>query len=112
MHEIAIVNNLFEIINEVSKREKLNKISKVNFLLGEMQQIVPEIFRFAFETAAENTIAKDAILNIEIVPVKAQCNSCKEEFYVKDFFYCPFCESNNLNLVNGNELIIKSIEGE
>ncbi|MGQ1784936.1 MULTISPECIES: hydrogenase maturation nickel metallochaperone HypA [unclassified Saccharicrinis] len=112
MHEIAIVNNLFEIIIEVSQKEKLSKISKVNFLLGEIQQIVPEIFRFAFESAAENTIAQDAILNIEIVPIKAQCNNCKEIFHVKDFFYCPKCQSNNLNLINGNELTIKSIEGE
>ncbi|TLX75732.1 hydrogenase maturation nickel metallochaperone HypA [Labilibacter sediminis] len=112
MHEIAIVNHLFEIINEVSKKENLSKISQVNFLLGEMQQIVPEIFRFAFESAAENTIAQNAILNIEIVSIKGQCNSCNKICDVKKVFYCSFCGSKDLNIINGNELIIKSIEGE
>ena len=38
-----------------------------------MIQIVPDIFEFAFREAVRNSIASDAELDIEIVPVKMKC---------------------------------------
>ncbi|HKK58798.1 MAG TPA: hydrogenase maturation nickel metallochaperone HypA [Salinivirga sp.] len=113
MHEIAIVENTFKIILEVARREKLSKIRRVNFLIGEMHAIVPGIFHHAFESAALNTIAENAELNLEIEPIKMRCRQCGHEFIIKDSEYkCNECKSYDLDLQSGKELTIKSIEGE
>ncbi len=113
MHEVAIVEDMFRIIMEVAEKEQLSRIDRVHFRVGKMMQVVPELFRFAFDSAKEDTIAKDAELEIEYVPVKMQCRHCAHEFMVEDqSFYCPKCESSDLDLIQGKELLIQSIEGE
>ena len=113
MHETAIVADMFRIIDEVAKKEKLQRIDKVYFSIGQMMQVVPELFRFAFDAAKEDSIAEEATVEIEFLPVKMKCNKCNHEFEVADnIFYCPNCESTNLDLIQGKELLIKSIEGE
>lgn len=113
MHEVAIVENSFKIILEVARSEKLSKIRRVNFLIGEMHGIVPDIFRHAFQMGALGTIVENAELNMEIVPVSMQCKSCEQIFAVKKANYlCPACGSADLEIKNGKELAIKSIEGE
>ena len=71
MHEIAIVENTFKIILEVAQKEKLSRIHRVNFLIGEMHGIVPGIFHHAFESAASDTIAEKAKLHLEIIDRKS-----------------------------------------
>ncbi len=113
MHEVAIVEDMFRIIMEVAEREQLSRIDRVHFRIGKMMQVVPDLFRFAFDSAKEDTIAKDAELEIEYVPVKMQCRGCGHEFLVGDqSFYCPKCESSDLDMIEGKELLIQSIEGE
>ena len=113
MHEIAIVENSFRVIMEVAQNENLTKITRVNFLIGEMHGIVPGIFRHAFESAAEQTLAENAELNLEVVPIQMQCNSCEHIFIIKKTHYkCPACGSAELKIISGKELTIKSIEGE
>jgi hydrogenase nickel incorporation protein HypA/HybF len=113
MHETAIVEDMFRIIGEVARKENLSRIDKVHFSIGEMMQIVPDLFRFAFDAAKENTIAKEAELEIEFLPVKMRCKSCGHEFVVrKQHFSCDACGSFDLDMIQGREMLIKSIEGE
>ena len=113
MHEIAIVSDMFRIINEVSEEQNLKRIDKVYFSVGKMMQIVPDLFRFAFDAAKEGTIAENAGLEIEFLPVRMKCNLCGSEFEIKNnIFKCPECKSVDLELTQGKELFIKSIEGE
>ena len=70
MHEIRIANDLSEIVLEVAGREKLLKVTKIYISFGQMIQIVPDIFNFAFRETVRDTIAMDAVVNIEILPVK------------------------------------------
>lgn len=107
------MEDMFKIIHRVSKENQLNRIDRVYFIIGEMMQVVPDLFRFAFDSAKEGTIAGDADLEIEFLPVKMSCNLCNAEFVVQNnIFKCPECGGVDLDLVQGKELYIKSIEGE
>jgi hydrogenase nickel incorporation protein HypA/HybF len=113
MHELRIAADLSEIVLEVSGREKLSKVTQVNISFGQMIQIVPDIFNAAFEEAVKDTVAGDAIVNIEILPVKMRCKNCTAEFGItENIFRCTGCGSDDLELIQGKELFIKSIEGE
>ena len=113
MHEIRIAKDLSLIVLEVAGREKLSKVTKVNISFGQLIQIVPDIFEFAFSETVKDTIAMDAEVDIEILPVKMRCISCKDEFNVNDNkFSCSKCGSTELDIIQGKELFVKSIEGE
>ncbi|MCF8301740.1 MAG: hydrogenase maturation nickel metallochaperone HypA [Bacteroidales bacterium] len=113
MHELAMVQNMFRIILEVADQNQLQKITRVNFEVGKMQQIVPEYFEFAFEATKENTIASEAQLSLSFIPITLKCKACNHEFTIADgAFICPKCQETDLELISGNELLIKSIEGD
>ena len=113
MHEISIAEDLSAIVLETAKREKLSRVAKVNISFGVLVQIVPDIFTFAFNEAVRNTIAQDAEVNIEIVPVKMICKKCGNNFEItENRFVCNNCSSSDLQIIHGKELFVNSIEGE
>ena len=113
MHELGIIHNLFTIIEEVAEENKLVRINKVKLKLGRLQQIVPEMFTFAFETVAKGTKAEGAVLDIEYVPIKMLCKTCNNEFIVEEHVYiCPECAQTNLTMLEGMEIILESVEGD
>ena len=113
MHEIRIAEDLSAIVLETAKKENLSKITKVNITFGQLIQIVPDIFRFAFDEAVKNSVAKEAELTIEVIPVKMKCINCGNDFQViENRFSCNICNSTDLEIIHGKELFIKSIEGE
>jgi hydrogenase nickel incorporation protein HypA/HybF len=113
MHEIRIAEDLSEIVLEVAARENLSKVTKVHISFGQMIQIVPDIFNFAFREIVRETIATDAEIDIEILPLKMKCKNCNTELLINDnSFSCDICGSAELEITQGKELFIKSIEGE
>lgn len=113
MHEISIAGDLAQIVLKAAGDEHLEKVSRVSICFGALIQIVPDIFEFAFRECVRHTIADEAELSIEIVPVKMQCVTCGKNFKVKEnLFRCSGCGSADLKIVQGKELFIKSMEGE
>jgi hydrogenase nickel incorporation protein HypA/HybF len=113
MHELRIAEDLTSIVIETANGNKLSKVTRVNIIFGQMIQIVPDIFEFAFRENVRDSIAEDAELNVVVLPVKMKCSDCGSEFQIKDnIFACNFCGSTDIGITQGNELFIKSIEGE
>ena len=113
MHELRIAEDLAGIVLEAAQNANLSKVTKVNISFGQMVQIVPDIFNRAFRETVRDTLAGDAEVNIEIVPLMVKCKDCGIESPVADNeFACRKCRSTELDIIHGNELFIKSIEGE
>jgi len=108
-----MISNILDIVRDIAEKENLKTITAVHLRTGKMRQIEPDFMRFAFETVSKGTITENSELVITEVPIKAECNDCNEVFNVKDNnFICEKCSSYNLNIIEGNELIITNIEGE
>lgn len=113
MQEFSIISNVIKVINEVSNDEKFSKVNRVNLRIGKMRQVVPETLQLAFETISKGTKCERAILDIEQVSVKMQCNLCNNIFIVEKFDYiCPECRKADLKLLEGEEIVLQSIEGD
>lgn len=113
MHEIKIAEDLSLIVLETANKEKLRKVTRVNISFGQLVQIVPDIFRFAFSETVKSSVAENAEVNIEIVPVKLKCMVCGDDFNINEnLFACNKCGSTDVGIIQGKELFIKSIEGE
>ena len=113
MHEFSIVSNLFSIIEDLITEHDLKKVSKVTLEIGKMRQVVPVAMKMAFDAISEGTPVEGATLEMNFVPITMECRACNHKFQVEENVYlCPQCQSPQLELVEGQELIIKNIEGE
>lgn len=113
MHELSIVASLFEILNEKAKEQKAKKIISVKLKVGKFAGVVPELLETAFQIYKKDTIAADAQLEIEGVPLILQCKKCKTEVNKDDFvFICPRCDSRDLKTLAGTELLLEKLELE
>jgi len=110
MHELSIVSNLFEILEEKAREQKAKKIIHVKLKVGQLSGVVPEFLESAFDIYKKKTIADEATLEIEKVALKLQCKECKKEFSVEDIiFICPDCGSTRIKTLEGTELLLEKI---
>ncbi|ADG83790.1 hydrogenase maturation nickel metallochaperone HypA [Thermincola potens] len=113
MHEAAIVESIFNVLNAQIKEHRIKKVLKVKLRVGEMTAVENTTLIACFEVYAENTAVQGADLVIERVPLKARCQECKEEFPVLNYsFRCSRCGGTNVQVISGRELYIESIEAE
>jgi len=113
MHETRIAMDLADTVIKVARGEQLGRVSRVNLQFGQMVQIVPDIFRFAFEEATRGTVAENSEIDLEIVPVRLRCNNCLKDYGMDTMvFRCNFCNSTDIAIIQGKEMIIISIEGD
>jgi hydrogenase nickel incorporation protein HypA/HybF len=113
MHELSIVANLFEILEEKAKEQKAKKIVMVKLQVGVLSGVVPEFLETAFDVYKKETIAGKARIEIEEVPLKIQCQECRTEMIKNDFvFICGKCGSRELKTLSGTELLLEKIELE
>ena len=113
MHELSIVANLFEILEEKAKEKKAKKIVLVKLKVGALSGVDPEFLETAFNIYKEDTIAAESKLEIEEVPLKIRCQKCGAEIVKDDFvFICEKCDSRELKTLSGTELLLEKIELE
>jgi len=113
MHELSIVANLFEILEDQAKQKKAKKIITVKLKVGKLSGVVPEFLETAFDVYKKETIAERARLEVEEVPLRVKCRRCGTEITKDDFiFICSACGSRELKTLSGTELLLEKIEME
>lgn len=82
--------------------------------IGAISGVDAEALRFAFEacTAAADSIAAGAQLEIESVPARAHCRECAADFTIESgfIFQCPRCAAFSGDVRSGRELELARLE--
>jgi len=113
MHELSIVASLFEILLEKAQENRAVKIVGVKLRVGKLAGIVPEFLESAFESYKQDTIAAEAKLEIEEVPLKLRCRKCAAEIETEGFvLVCPSCSASDIEILEGMELLLDKIDLE
>jgi hydrogenase nickel incorporation protein HypA/HybF len=113
VHELSIVTNLFDVLEERAREAKALKITGVKLRVGRLSGVVPDLLESAFETFKKGTIAEEARLEIEIVPFAFRCRRCGGESFPEEPPYaCRTCGSGDVELLGGMDIFIEKIEVE
>jgi len=105
MHELHLAEDILRKIREAGEQQGVERITSAKIALGQsrfthMQELL-EIF---------TDISGGIKLEIEVIPLKAACADCNTEFKPdKMRLNCEKCGSGNIQVVAGNELIVKSL---
>ncbi|MEL1133679.1 hydrogenase maturation nickel metallochaperone HypA [Desulfitobacterium sp. THU1] len=113
MHEMAITENVVEIVLKHAELAGAKKVVHVRLKIGEIRDIIHDMMEKCFRYIARGTIADEAELEIIKIPLVVRCVECGKENqdYVGNYadMKCNHCGSNNLELVSGNEFFIEDI---
>jgi hydrogenase nickel incorporation protein HypA/HybF len=111
MHELAIAEAILAIATAHAAGAR--KITMVEVRVGHLRQVVPEALRFNFELVAENTLAAGAELHIEEVAAAGCCKVCGASAVLTNWpLRCPGCGALDIDLTEGEELLVSALEVE
>jgi hydrogenase nickel incorporation protein HypA/HybF len=113
MHELSIAVSLVEEVGRILKYENASRATRVVVAIGALSGIEREPLEACFPLAAEGTPVEDAALAIEELPVEVMCGACHNRTRPQwPLLSCKDCASSNVQIVQGQELIIRSLEVE
>ncbi|MFA5073522.1 MAG: hydrogenase maturation nickel metallochaperone HypA [Nitrospirota bacterium] len=113
MHESSLAINIIDIARDQCRERGCKSVDSVTVRLGKASGVLPESLEFAFNALKEKTIAANATLVFEIIPLGGICQSCKKEFEAQDASFilaCPHCGSTTFEITKGREMEIVSLE--
>jgi hydrogenase nickel incorporation protein HypA/HybF len=113
MHEISVAQSIVEIAAAAARAQNSRGIETIGIRLGEFTTVIREALEFAFEIARRGTLAENARLEIETVPMRVECANCGP---VADplgsvCLLCPNC-GLPVKIVAGEELQVDYIDLE
>jgi hydrogenase nickel incorporation protein HypA/HybF len=113
MHEISIAMSIIDIAEAKAREDNTQSIKVIKIRLGQFTSIARDALEFAFEAARQETLAKNARLEIESVPIVLECVACGLVTQPASgvCLICPQC-GLPLKIVSGEELSVEYIEVE
>jgi len=136
MHEWALAEAVVSAALKVAKKERLRKITQVKIVIGELQQIDVEIFRFALTEVMtpQKEMLEKAEISIQEEKALLKCKNCGHQWLLRDgrselgeeateaihfvpevahvHLRCPQCHSADFEIAGGRGVYIESISGE
>jgi hydrogenase nickel incorporation protein HypA/HybF len=113
MHEVSIAQSILAIADEYARRNDATSITVIGLRVGELSGVVAEALETAFDIAKQGTLAEQARLEIENLPLIAFCQHCQQEFKVSNPYAiarCPTCTALSHDLRQGQELDVSYLE--
>jgi len=113
IHEAAIARNIVRIVEEAARSNHLSCVSKIVLEIGQFSGVEVGALDFAFSVFKEGSILETAEFEYLRPPLMLFCKHCETE-YLGDWedLECPACLRTDFNIIQGQELKIKSIAGD
>lgn len=112
MHEMALAEGIVDIALDYARREGARRIAEVHLILGELAGVETGALTLAFTSLVRDTIAADAHLTWERVPLTGRCHDCGRERQIRpQDVLCPDC-GGGMALIRGREMRVDYIEME
>ncbi len=110
MHEAALAESILSIALDTAKKHGAKKILEIGLKIGDMAGVEVESLNLSFDVFKKDTIAENATLKINRIPIEAVCNKCGKSFAVERYnFFCPECDGI-LILKSGRELLVDFVD--
>lgn len=113
MHELAVTENILDIVLKYANDASASKIKKVYLVIGDLASIVDDSVQFYWDIIAKDTIAEGAELCFNRIQTVFCCNDCGTEYQAEEYsIMCPRCDSTNIRIISGEEFYLEAIDVE
>lgn len=111
MHEMGILAQMIDIVEENCKKNNVKKIEAISVEVGELSGVLPIFLEEYWPLVIEgNQLFEDSKLNIRTIPGQALCKECNAVYNVMKFEgRCPRCKSRDKKILGGQDFMLKDI---
>lgn len=110
MHEAGIISSLVKKIERITREEGVTEVETVVLEVGELSGVIPSYMEKCWPAATYKTFMEGTELRMETVPGIVKCRDCGELFNAMEMdMKCPECGSVDLEMMSGNDLMVKEI---
>jgi hydrogenase nickel incorporation protein HypA/HybF len=114
LHELPVTEKILDIVLAHAERNAVRQVVAIHLRVGALSDLEDEWIQHYFNYLARETVAAEAKLVIERVPVVMRCNRCAHTFEidVKELttVTCPQCKASDYTLISGRDYHIKHME--
>lgn len=113
MHEMSLVENIRQIIEEAAAEQNFSRVKTVWLELGELSCAEPEAMRFCFDVVMQDSIAQHAQLEIVRTPGSGWCANCSCTVNISTLHEpCPACGQYGIRVTGGDAMRVRELEVE
>jgi hydrogenase nickel incorporation protein HypA/HybF len=114
MHELSIVASVVDSVTETLASYPGAQVLEVRLKVGAMASVVVDSLEFCWGIATEDTPLEKTKLVVRTVPVVIYCTTCGRDVELEGVqsLRCPVCGEITMDIRQGRELEIESIEIE
>ena len=110
MHELGLISAMVKSIEVIVQEQGLHEVKKIVLEVGELSGVVPRYMEACYPAAVYKTFMENTVLELETIPGIVRCRRCGREFNAAAWdFSCPDCHSLDMEILSGNEVLIKEI---
>lgn len=111
MHELSICQALVNQVEAIAAEHQASKVISITVHIGVLSGVVPDLLIQAFTIARAGTVAEEAELITEVLPIKVRCRQCGAETEATaNRLLCGECGDWQTQLISGEELLLASVE--
>ena len=112
MHEASVAQELINVICQEARKQDARPVA-AKISCGELNTLNDEVFTFAFEAIAQDTVCEGMTLTVEHKPLQARCHGCEGTFALdRTEMRCPQCNQEDFELLPDAPLVLEEIEFE
>jgi hydrogenase nickel incorporation protein HypA/HybF len=111
MHEVGLMQEALQIALMHAERNDARQIHALTVRIGPLAGVDVQALRLAFEVVKADTLATEAVLNLEETPIRCWCAKCRQSFKPADCVCrCPRCRQLSADIREGREFAVVSVE--
>jgi hydrogenase nickel incorporation protein HypA/HybF len=111
MHELSIAASIVEAVTEAAAAYPGARVHEVRLRVGALASVIEDSLQFCWDVTTEDTPLAGTKLVVNMLPVVIHCEACGvDEQITVQSFRCPRCGAPAVDLRQGRELEIESIE--
>jgi len=120
MHELSLAMQIQQTVLKAAAEHRVQAVLEVNIEIGKLSLFNPEQVEFWLRQLFRDTVAEAATISVAAISPTVKCGQCGYEgplevpsdtgFHIfMPALRCPRCESSNLTVERGREVIIKNL---
>jgi hydrogenase nickel incorporation protein HypA/HybF len=95
------------------KQNNAKRAIRVVVKIGVLSGVEEHLLKEAYDAFKQDGVCSEAVLEIIMQKVIVRCNKCSAESELeKNEFICPKCGSFDMNVLDGEEMFLMSLELE
>ena len=114
MHEMSLTHDVVDTVLTQATVAEAERVVAVHLKVGEIHDIVDDLFVKCFAFLARDTIAEGAKVEIERIPLTVKCQACETVFPLStrdpSTWSCPTCDRRDYRVFTGTEFSVDNIE--